>query len=409
MNTIAYLNDKKYTGVDDIKQLRADFFKQRITVSYEVRDGACRRLIFSCAKSIKMSQKLTPIQVECNGLIVETDGTTWTPLVVPIPTSKCKLNTRLVNEYLSMNYYNIYPVYDGTIINLYFYDGAWVISTARGFQMNRQVFNEMTYEDIISDILQRLTSSLDEFYANLDTTRCYSFGFKHPDIHPFLECGEPVFDMWYIQSVALDDILNVDLYTDNEYICSVIGVQQPIQFSVRKIHELFVLKEDAINTMSGDKPCFGFILRGSADNVGHDNINLLLESSLMRAIRQLWYDGHSNKFIVNRGYDRTKLILLNSYLDESRTEMFTKVFPQFVQSLDEIRARIQSLVDQVVEYRSIPELECAPIVRFFDNEVSKITSSNSREIIASIIVVPKYIDTYYKFLTSESSSTTDIE
>ena len=105
----------------------------------------------------------------CRGSVINTD----TNKLVCIPPVKAKeINQIEFNEY--SNNEEIQELIDGTMINLFFYDNKWIISTRSSIggynKWNNKSFNNMFKE----------CQEID--YDNLNKDYCYSFVMKHIDI-----------------------------------------------------------------------------------------------------------------------------------------------------------------------------------------------------------------------------------
>ena len=404
MNTINCLYEHKYNGIDDIKQIRQYFYKKKITVSYEpmAPGDDYRRVIFSCSKTIKSKKNLSEIQMECNGLILGTNGKKWKLLVLPITTPKVNINTRKVNRFLKLGAYDIYSIQDGTVINLYYFNDMWIIATSRGYEMNGRSFNNKSYMKILEEILTGYNNSLDQFYDALDKQCCYTFIIRHPDLQPF-NAGDG--KMFTVQFVNLTNEDELDVVRNNDVLN--LNQQEEINFDVKKVHELFVKKESAYdNFINNGEVNFGYLLVSNDYSMTQEHSQIMLESNLMRHIRNLWYDGHYNKFAESRGFNRRNLILLNSYLDSSRSEIFLNLFPQYKNRFLEFDNKLNKLGCLIFDriHNEHPPEEDNKVVDYFYGEVQSITSYKyEKEIdyldaIIDLIHSSKYIDLYYAYL-----------
>ena len=70
-------------------------------------------------------------------------------------------------------------VKDGTIVNLYWNNGRWIIGTLHGIDMQNVQWRGVTFSKLLSDTFARWNFD----YDRLDKTQCYTFGFTHPAIH----------------------------------------------------------------------------------------------------------------------------------------------------------------------------------------------------------------------------------
>ena len=67
-------------------------------------------------------------------------------------------NPNHCNNYGGNNLYDIYKVYDGTLINLYWWEteNSWKISTTKGYDVTELKWSEITYENAFHSILKNV-------------------------------------------------------------------------------------------------------------------------------------------------------------------------------------------------------------------------------------------------------------
>jgi hypothetical protein len=421
MNTLAYLKDNQYTGINDIDKLKSQFFKQKIYISYEPleKNKTYRRVIFSCSKNVRKQQALNEICCECNGLILETDGVNWKPLLIPLHTPKSNINSKLTNNLIKCDTFDIYKVLDGTVIGLYFHDrnNKWVISTSRGYDMNDSIFNTKSFETMLEEILLNFKTdkslSLQEFYDTLDKNCCYSFGITHPDLHLFKEGNvEDIYRIWFIQSVNLND-LNLPINRNfNENYHDLIKNQPKINFTVNNTHCLFTKLKNAYNEfVKTGNVNYGYLLISKNYKSSHDHSVILLESALMHYIRNLIYDSSYTNFIKDRDYNRETTIALNSYLDKARSDIFISLFPQFkdkfiaYSNLEDDLSR--SILENIQGNNNENDGIKLKVINYLTNEIRNLISldlhDNKLEKIKDIIHNSKYFDLYYSLIPINSN------
>ncbi len=402
MNTLAYLNELGLSGLDDIRTLKQEFYKKKITVGYEpnATEGK-RRVILTCSKTLR-NYTFDSINRECNGLILEASSSGWRVLVAPVQSPKSKVNTNKINKWLNEELYEVYAMEDGTIINLYFYNDKWVISTARGIDMNDVKFNTLTYQQMLDECL--VHSNASDLYTSLDKSRCYTLGFKHPDIHPFQEGRdeqkEPIYKIWSIQSVVLAD----DYIPDRTPFAATIRPQKKYTFKTKNMHNLYKRLSAALSDyIAGKRPNYGYILVSKRPEITQEFTVIMLESSLMRMIRKLWYDSEYIQFSEAKKYKKLDLILLNSFLDDTRTNIFTTLFPAYTETFRRLETLENELIGLVHSAIRNEEVEVGSFdieaVKALATEVKNIITvdqhDNPRQKIKEVIHTNKYIDIYY--------------
>jgi hypothetical protein len=350
MQTLSFIEENKFNGFDDIKELVGAFYKKKITVSYEpiTSESTKRRVIFTCSKKVR-NYTFDAIALECNGLILEASKSKWKLLAVPMLSPKTDVNTRKINDWLGENLFEVYAMEDGTAINLYYYNDRWTISTARGFDMNNVKFNEMTYQALLEECITKYVK-LEDFYQALDQNFCYTFGFKHPDMHPFREGNTDIYKIWSIQQVDLRTSCEAEnaLQPRREKVLPALPTQKKFNFKTRNMHNLYKrLKTAYDDFMDGRLPNYGYILVSNNPGITGEYSVLMLESSLMKVIRNLWYNGSYVECSRIRNCNRINLILLNSYLDETRHDLFLDLFPQYSNKFDDIKQHEESIVKDI--------------------------------------------------------------
>ncbi|MGL5934499.1 MAG: hypothetical protein ACRCZI_02630 [Cetobacterium sp.] len=366
MNTINFLKSNGLNGITDASAIREKFRSFGINVSFENNENEERkRFIFTSSKQSRFRVQ-TDLVGEANGLILEAFQVKkspteveydWEALAIPPLAPLSNVNTKAVNKFIENDKYDIYYIEDGTIINLYFHksDNKWVFSTLKGIEVNDKVFNNVSYKDMFNDVLNQNHINARNFYKGLDITICYTFGFKHPDIHPFMENKkEPLYRLWFIQYVSLTTKV-VSRTSPWNYIFG----HKKIVFSIKSIGSLYNKLNKAYETyLERGISLYGFLLvsksqtiEGIAADFGDDknHANILLESTLMKYIKNLWYDASYTSFSKDRDYNRNKTILINSFLDNNRIDIFNKLFPQYADTMNSLVASEISIIDSIYD------------------------------------------------------------
>lgn len=394
MNIINFLTENNYNG-DDAQKIREELYKKNISVSYEKKENnpnGNQRFIFT---SLKKARKLknAEINIEANGLILEAPD--WKVLVIPTVTPKSNIDTGMANDLIRSKTYDIFYTEDGTIFNLYYYADKWLISSARGIDITDCIFNKYTYSHLLTESLANIGINITEFYDALDKNQCYTFGFKHPDIHPFREgMQNDIFRVWFIQSV----LINHGDYTKNSVLRTLpvndvfknISYHRPVEFKVHTMGILYSkLKTAFTNFIDDDVVTYGFILiaKDYQKLVSSNNIEysvLLLESTLMCYIRNLWYEDSYSRFSKNKEFNRFDTILLNSYLDKNRIELFKLLFPQFNSNMDNISKIESIMIDNI--YDNLSKAIDTTIVKDVDStDVNEVNTTSVEDDIIHIL------------------------
>jgi hypothetical protein len=384
MNTLKFLKEKEDK---DIKFIRNFFYKNYIKTVVENNMDDKKRIIFNSNRS--KSNFTNPVSFECNGLIVELDESSHKYKLLTLPPENfnlSKLKRNNINTFYKQKVYNIFKIYDGTNVNLYYYNDHWVFSTTKGYDVNNLVFhNNKTYLEIINEILLNYPNF---DYNKLDKNKCYSLIFKYYDYHPFILGKKNNYEQFnqiiLLQSVdmyQLNNNLKLDIKYDED-----IGLpcQEILQFNSNNINEIFNIAQNAytdynnylkrnrpdiynnnnINipllniqdelmlrnyTANNYTPNFGFILRSVDFNITKEYSNILIESTLLSNVRQLIYNHkliNNNKLLneTNDNYYTGNIENINtlnfnklkSLITINKHFIFKALFPQYLQELYDI-------------------------------------------------------------------------
>lgn len=406
MNTIKYLKEKKYKGTnEDISKIREDFKSYGIKVSYSAEEKN-RRIIFSSVKQYRQSSAYDVYLSECNGLILK--SITWEPLVIPPRTFKSNIKVDIVNDGISRDEYDIFKVQDGTMINLYYFDDNWKISTAKGYDVSYLKWNDKVYEQIFKEVLLNQGFDIGEFYNSLEKSKCYTFCFTHPDFHPFWQNKSPK-DFMNLTFIQYVNIKSHEVFYDNPFDEKKINMQ-PKGEKINNVKDLFRKLPTALNDYKEKGEIdFGYILRFkksvklSSENVIFSHI--FLESRLLQTIRKFIYSGHFNKFAHEKKFDKNKFILVNAFLDKKMNSTFIDLFPQYKFQFEKLELISAKLVKKIMVLHNNPKLsEDEDILtkssQYLLNNINKIYTLNfkTRDVvrkITSFIVNPVYVEIFY--------------
>ena len=371
-----YLRENK-TEINgtSFNEMRSYFSKRGVRTSFDPEEQH-RRVIFS-NKYVDdgENKRENKYSAEANGLILDA-ADHWNVLCIPPHTLSPNINDKVVNRFLHKGLYHIYRACDGTLINIYYYRGAWIISTANGYEMNLACWNGTSYEDILTEILRKYDyANFDNFCATLREDICYSFVITHPKFHPFVGDNAAGLRIEFVQAVILDTSSSHYLWTDNDFAPKNIPQQEVLPnnsftdladmrataekaldnyIASREAAELTVVVDDklydsAAERSSGcaERPCFGFILRSVNPQETGQYSNLYIESSLMRRIRQIWYEKKILTFCKEHNLNKMNAIVLMCYLNDDYFRHFTVLFPQYTALFDQIGGKVQEIVNDV--------------------------------------------------------------
>ena len=406
--TSEYLKEQSLSGDDaSIDKIRSDFKQYGIKVSYSP-DEKDRRVIFSATKQQRQVE-FDQFVSECNGLVLRAG--TWQPLVIPPRTFKSNVQADVVNAGIARGEYDIAEAVDGTMINLYFYENAWRISTTKGFDVTYLKWNTRVYLDVFKEVLETCGVDVDAFYASLDQCTSYTFCFTHPDFHPFWKMRANNTQIVFIQ---LAELTTERVSTVNPF--PNIPGQKLVR--VKNIGTLFKSLPVAMDDyLKGKEPNFGYILRvkdgvGNPDTLAYSHV--FLESRLLQTIRNLYYNGRHSMIAREKKYNLEQYIIVNSFLDKRANTQFLQLFPQYLSSFEALEAISVKLVTKMISILDCSERKnqvesedseeppspetlsaavlCAELKKVYTIDVK---ARDSARLISTFVLNPKYIGIFY--------------
>lgn len=351
LNVITFINSLSPKSIDNI---RISLFEKGINSSSMI-DG---RMIFHTSKSSrfnKINEKVvhddtnTELWKECNGLILDcSDIDNIKPLVIPQYSFISHYDKNILQKFISDGLYDVYKIEDGTVINLYYYENneCWTISTNRGIDMNNCKFNDISYIKMLEDVLYKKNIEIDKFFESLNKETCYTFNIKHNSIHKFNNNEGINNNIWFLQSVHIPTLTrnnNLDI----DYI-SEIKNQESTEYNEKIINKY---SEKSINDyINKNNINLGYILKSKNPELTHIHSNILIESNLMRKIRQLLYNNKfikmSNKFDI----DRKSLTVIDAYLNINNSNLFINLFPEYKYMYDILHDMTNSQINNIMNY-----------------------------------------------------------
>jgi len=352
MNTYKYLQEK---SDKPFNYIRSYVYKNYIKTVIENNEQSDTQRIMFIANRFKSNFE-NPISFECNGLITEYNKVTnnYKFLVIPIQLfNSQRLIKNEIQTYYNNGEYNLYKVYDGTIINLYYYNDEWKISTNKAYDANNLLFiNNKTYKDVLLEILNYYP----EFtFDKLEKNKCYTLCLKYYLYHPFIENLH--FNnnkLIFLQSIDMELFNNYQQLkiSENENI----GLPLSMQYNIndfQNLDSIYAILNNEIARYKKEKhaahyePIFGIILRSKNFSNTKQYSNILIESNLMSKIRNLIYnhtftkklnfynvlDKCNNMMIDKHYYNMLNLISLKIFLTKKDLNLFILLFPEFKQTM----------------------------------------------------------------------------
>lgn len=386
-------SDENEETKDKISKGTDEFPKTKFSrYDYLNEDTIVKRVIITHNRN--ESDFTHPITFQCNGFILDASNN-WNALAVPCEAFNPKTSLRAVSQNYTANKYKIYKISDGTIITLYYYNDHWVLGTTNGYEMNNMRWmGPKTYEEMFNEITRFYPEfSLDKF----DKKYSYCIGFKHHSNQIFT--NEPQ-HAWFIQRTNLETLISDTVNKTG------LPLQKPTKI-IFNYKDLINTNDKALRNYlrTSERPIhYGYILRGDFGELG-ENSNVLLESTLIKKIRQLVYNLPRESTITFTHFNRLEYVILRAYINYSNRKIFIDLFPQFSKYYDIYREFINNLVYRIVQCYRNRNIKLRPTQKVdqlasifigYINKGAKINSfdDNCKSIIYDYVVDIEYIDLY---------------
>jgi hypothetical protein len=387
MNTYKYLLEKSNK---DINYIRSYVYKNYIKTVVENSEDNSNRVMF-IANRFK-SDFNNPMSFECNGLIADYNkvNNSWKLLVIPTElfNSQKLIKSEIINYY-NQNNYKLCKVYDGTIINLYYYKDCWRISTNKAYDANNLIYTDnKTYLDVFNELLNNYPNF---HISKLDTNKCYTLCLKYHKYHPFIENQyENPNKIIFIQSVDMNEFNNNKKLKINEN--EDLGFEMTEKYDInnyKNLQNLYLMLNNEINRFKKEsklenyKPVFGFILRSKNFAVTKNYSNILLESNLLSKIRNFIYNHNftkklhfynildtQNSIVINKNYyNMLHLICLRVFLLKNDANLFITLFPQLKETMVIYEHFMKFLTKYIIKNYNIFMKSIINIDKIFKNEL----------------------------------------
>jgi hypothetical protein len=391
------------------------------------------RILLSTNK--KYGDLTSELARQLNGMVLQYPG--WKVLSVPSPMLNYKFKQSDVVKNLSN--YDIFPVVDGTVVTLYWYDveNKWKLSTTNGYDVTD--FKWLTSKTYFEAFME-LAAGYPEFsLARLDTNCCYTIGIRHHDFQPLLADPQRI---WFIRSCnvsLLNNITviraniaalmsqpaniiqssknNVPILVTTTNVDIGLPIQTPIIFppeasATNIFNSMLDKNEKSVEefTKTGDirpLPHYGYFLRPKVQRV--DLCDILIESPVLSMIRKSLYNfpkkRHTGETELTHE-NRIEYATLRAYLSNKLKYPFIMFYPQYAplykkydSIFNRVAARIVALakknpgdkkpVDKIVE--TIAQ-------RFYDNlkkQGINILNADGLGIAMDTVIDRRYLEMYF--------------
>lgn len=249
---------------------------------------------------------------ECNGIIF--DYRTWQVLYRPPELPNAQFSATRVAENFAD--YDVFELYDGTVVGFYHYRGEWHIATARGLSMAGLTWRGVTYRDAIEAAMQvaKFPDAAGQAraltWSELDPDVSYTLGFTHPGMHYSKHLG-----IWLIRART----------RDGEAV-PLAQFEMPVQLDVTGRFATF----NDLQTVckNRDVSNWGYILRSRVpERTGADS-TVIIESRHMNLVRTLVYDRNIMQNALLHGVTEQQFTFANSLLSQNMRENYLWLYPE---------------------------------------------------------------------------------
>jgi hypothetical protein len=329
MHILKFLKDENLINAD-ITILQTVMAKYGIGVG-EHDDG--RRVFFSLGKGHLLFGGSLMLY-EANGLIIQGED------ILCVPARNIALGEHISHQDLmaEKNNYDMYYADDGFILNFYFANGEWTISTTRGIDVTHMVYpshTDLTYKQIVDECLEAF--KIENFWKSLNPKFSYTIGFRHPIDHVFFEgSAAPMRRVWFIQRVNKQtfEVLqtpHIDMPTQ----CVAHMTLDDIPYACANAKKNFLIK--------GAAPFYGVIMRSKTDTLP----DIIFRSSLMSYLLRTIYNRTWVRELKPHKMEYTRWLCLNVIF--GRDTNFVKMFPQYAAAYKLVHDQIAALIDTTVK------------------------------------------------------------
>ena len=245
------------------------------------------------------SAKTDPIVMECRGLILEME--TWNVVAMAFRRFFNYGEALDITEDFNFKRSHVCEKIDGSILNVFFYNGRWMMSTRGTIEGTGDVgFFNMTFKQLFDRII---ANKYPNFYEGLDESLCYIFELVSPES----KVVKPYPRGLYLLG-ARDKTNNFNELTYEDLIVTALkcGVQIPEKYPLNDIQDLLDCMRSFSNVDEGfvcvdytERDEHNQFRRIKVKNPSYVALSHLKESSAssMRALVQLVMNGEVDEFV----------------------------------------------------------------------------------------------------------------
>jgi hypothetical protein len=270
----------------------------------------------------------SPLDYEASGVIVDTDD--WSVVVRPPPNV-----TPGTPQSTAPSDADVFPIRDGTVVNLYWFGGRWSISTKKSLNLFPNVWvGRKNYSSIFKECLapyfhQRGAKLADILYT-FDKEWSYTIGFAHPEHHP----AEKSPSAWLISAYSRAD---KSLY----YGSQLTGFNEPL--TILPTYLPMGCTDDVgydlhVKLQASGPEYYGMVVRPQGGVGG-----FMYKSSSLVTREKLFYN------IIARvpGHQKIKYAVLMSLREPSIAQEFRDAFPRLTPIIQQVKHALNGVAVDV--------------------------------------------------------------
>jgi hypothetical protein len=258
-----------YTNLVNIKNVVKTLTRAGVKVVQENSDMYENRMVLYTNNSHagNKSNKSNKLYRDCNGMVITNRGEI---LVHPIP----PIVPYNFYDILENCVFNVTPLYDGTIINMYYHLNKWCLSTRRSYDCTNMYPDGLgfTYGGIVFSLLSQFNINLTQFNTEYSYTLCIS----SKSLHPYAKIDRITLIAVYNSAgeIVVENIPN--LYYSNIK-----------KYNYTELKEYFNEHNNNV-----DKNYFGVLITTDSENFISNNTKKIykLESALFSKIQKSLYN-----------------------------------------------------------------------------------------------------------------------
>ena len=396
MNTLNFLYN--YNTLDLVKKARTDLFQlgikwcDSVNGNY-VENSKFRVILFSNKGSAKFDN---PMVSECNGTIFEfniTNPVKWRILCVPPKAlNPNKISIKKLSDMYKSGMYELYEAYDGSIVNMYFYEGEWRLSSVKGFDITHlQMFEQLSYKDVFMQIVENKYPNFK--FEGLNINYCYTFCMRYYPYHIFTENRSNriantymnVIQIVNMNTLCVENKDTINIHNSPMFNLKLMGLFINFPINSKNLSNVNVLMNKCKNALSSYekaitknntvvRPLYGYILRSIHPNIPNEYQNIFFESSLMKVIRNgIYKDNHEH--LRNGNY---KLLTISLFLNKRYNSVYKTVFQQFTEEFESLNIIVDTLIHAITHYMYTNQhLNLQPVIVQFITDVSNTMTENN--------------------------------